>query len=100
MGPGGDGVEGCRGDMSKYTIILLQITALLDTTELSAELRPLVPLYMQLLFASPMMKNGNLIPYENVVKLLNADVIEFSSEIGIDGSKYPRLLSVGLKVSI
>lgn len=78
---------------------VLQITALLDTSELSVELRSLLPLYMQLLFASPMMKNGSLIPYENVVKLLNADVIEFSSEIGVECSKYPRLLSISLKVS-
>lgn len=50
------------------------------------ELRIYLPLMLEALFESPIRKNGQLVPYEEVIEQLNNDAVSFSSSLGL-GSK-------------
>ncbi|XP_011407072.2 PREDICTED: uncharacterized protein C05D11.1-like [Amphimedon queenslandica] len=82
----------------------VEFSAVLDTSGLPKRLRFYLSLYSELLFESPVLRNGELIPYETVVKELQANTISHSSSLGIRGGgrfmpgQYPDALLISIKV--
>lgn len=81
----------------------VQINALLDSSELSTEERYYLPLFCEVLFESPILRDGELIDHEEVIKQLQADTVSFSGSVGVGGSKftcgtYPDIVQIRLKV--
>ncbi|XP_023238185.1 uncharacterized protein C05D11.1-like [Centruroides sculpturatus] len=68
---------------------------IMDTASIPLKLRYYLPLFLKLIMELPVERNGKLIPYEEVVTELNADILEKSYIIGIIGcSVYdPRLFA-------
>ncbi|XP_050092688.1 uncharacterized protein C05D11.1-like isoform X2 [Anopheles aquasalis] len=58
----------------------------LNTSELTAELRPYLVLLMELLKESPVRRGNKLIPYEEVVATLESNTIETTIELGFKAS--------------
>jgi len=60
----------------------------LDTGELAPHLRPLLSLFTELLLEAPLLRDGVLTPYEEVVAKLSADCLESKLSVGVDGAKF------------
>uniref|UniRef100_A0A2M3Z1Z9 Putative zn2+-dependent endopeptidase insulinase superfamily protein n=1 Tax=Anopheles braziliensis TaxID=58242 RepID=A0A2M3Z1Z9_9DIPT len=58
----------------------------LNTSELSAELRPYLVLLVELLTESPVRRGNTLIPYEEVVAALESNTVETAIELGFKAS--------------
>ncbi|KAI9173167.1 hypothetical protein H9P43_007298 [Blastocladiella emersonii ATCC 22665] len=63
----------------------LGVRLVVDTAALPADLRNLLSLYLQLLFASPLTIDGAVVAHEDVVAGLNADTVSFSAACGANG---------------
>lgn len=57
---------------------------LIDSSELTPELRNYLPLYLDTILESPIMRGDVLIPYEEVVSELEADTIASGARIGLE----------------
>ncbi|CAO2648879.1 Nn.00g098280.m01.CDS01 [Neocucurbitaria sp. VM-36] len=57
---------------------------ILGTAELPTELKPLIGVYLSNFFATPVMKDGKRIEFEEVITKLEQDTIEFSVDRGPD----------------
>nr|CAH7739234.1 unnamed protein product [Callosobruchus chinensis] len=57
--------------------------ALLDTSSVPSELRSYLPLMLDSLLELPLEREGNVIPYEEVVAQLNDDTVSSSTSIGV-----------------
>ncbi|XP_044726839.1 uncharacterized protein C05D11.1-like [Chrysoperla carnea] len=57
---------------------------LMDTMELDPHLRNYLPLYLEALLESPIMRGDQIIPYEEVVTQLEADTVGTSTRIGLE----------------
>lgn len=55
----------------------------MDTIDLSLEERPYLPLLLEAFFESPINRNGQIIPHEEVVAQLSDDTISSCGNIGI-----------------
>lgn len=60
--------------------------ALLDTSKVSCNLRRLLPLLLETILESPLIRDGVIVPYETVVSELEADTISASARIGLEES--------------
>uniref|UniRef100_A0A336KC94 CSON007777 protein n=1 Tax=Culicoides sonorensis TaxID=179676 RepID=A0A336KC94_CULSO len=58
----------------------------LNTEKVPLELRPYLLLFTELLTESPIMRDGKLIPYEEVVAQLEADTVATGTRIGLEPS--------------
>lgn len=56
----------------------------MDTSSITKEQRLYLPLLLEAFMESPVKRNGQLIPYEEVVATLEADTVETSTCIGMD----------------
>ncbi|XP_063704870.1 uncharacterized protein C05D11.1-like [Culicoides brevitarsis] len=56
----------------------------LDTESVPNKLRPYLLLFTELLMESPIMRDGKLIPYEEVVAQLEADTVSTGTRIGLE----------------
>ncbi|XP_069943754.1 uncharacterized protein C05D11.1 isoform X1 [Cherax quadricarinatus] len=61
----------------------VEIIAVLDTSTVPAELRPYLTLLLDLLFESPILREGSIIPYEDIVRELSADTLFRDSTLGL-----------------
>lgn len=59
---------------------------IMDTSEVSRELRPYIPLLLEAILECPVKRGETLIPYEQVVSELEADTIATSTRIGLDNT--------------
>ena len=59
---------------------------IMDTSEVSIENRPYLPLILEALLECPVLRNGKIIPYETVVSELEMDTIAVSTRLGIDNT--------------
>ncbi|XP_012262723.1 uncharacterized protein C05D11.1-like [Athalia rosae] len=67
---------------------------IMDTSPVSQELRPYIPLFLEAILECPVMRNDGLfIPYEQVVAELEEDTIATSTRIGFDN---PARFSCGV----
>lgn len=73
----------------------------MDTTDISPEERPYLPLLLEAIFESPIDRNGQLVPHEEVVAELSDDTVSTCGNIGLcSGKKYIQnfFLSVLTKI--
>jgi Zn-dependent M16 (insulinase) family peptidase len=60
----------------------------LDTTEIPQNLKPYLPLFMEMMLESPILEGDTEIPYEEVVSKLSEDCLESSFGLGIGGHRF------------
>uniref|UniRef100_A0A2M4BCH9 Putative zn2+-dependent endopeptidase insulinase superfamily protein n=1 Tax=Anopheles marajoara TaxID=58244 RepID=A0A2M4BCH9_9DIPT len=72
----------------------------LNTSELTAELRPYLVLLMELLIESPVRRGNKLIPYEEVVAALESNTVETTIELGFKASSRFSVGSYGNNVTL
>ncbi|UZJ56905.1 hypothetical protein CBS101457_006225 [Exobasidium rhododendri] len=76
----------------------ITLTIMLNTTSLSAQLRPLLTLFLSSIFSLPVKRSdGTELGYEEVVKLLDEDTLEYDACLGA-GSGFAEMISVEIKV--
>lgn len=86
-------------------LIIVQIFALMDTTDVSPRLRPYLLLLAECLLESPVLREGELVPYEQVVEELEADTVVAVTRIGLESTSrfqcgpYCQTASLMLQVS-
>merc|ERR1719354_1339719 len=66
----------------------VQIYILMDTTSLTDRERELLPLLMDTWLLSPIKKEGELTPIEDVVKRRSKNVLHIQNSLGFDGSSF------------
>lgn len=77
---------------------------LMDTTEVAASLRPYLLLLCESLLESPILRDGQLVPYEEVVAQLEADTIAAVTRLGLESTSrfqcgpYCQTISLMLQV--
>ncbi|ELU05156.1 hypothetical protein CAPTEDRAFT_140557 [Capitella teleta] len=64
------------------------MTVLMDTGSLDAKSRFYLQLYTELILESPLMKNGKLIPHQEVIQQLNADTVHNGASVGLHGGRF------------
>ena len=57
---------------------------IMNTKSLSLELRPYLPLFLELILESPVQRDDSIIKHEQVVEELEAETISVSTKIGIE----------------
>jgi len=68
--------------------LFLQLTVILDTSALPEDLRFYLPLFADIIFESPILRDGKLIPHDEIVKQLAADTLTNSASTGICGDTF------------
>ena len=81
----------------------VQLRTLLDTERIPVDLKPLLPLFQELLFESPMQIDGKSLSSKEVVTALENDFVHYDSNQGISSSRFSvgafsQFLCVLLKV--
>lgn len=82
---------------------LVKLTAVLDTLAVPTELRPYIPLYLELLFDSSVQRSGVIISHEIRVKEIAEHTVSTSASLGQKGKKFqfgvfPEVAFVTIKV--
>ncbi|XP_017766196.1 PREDICTED: uncharacterized protein C05D11.1-like [Eufriesea mexicana] len=82
-----------RFDVSKlpfYTYLdhvntnFIYMSVIMNTSNVKTEYKPYIPLLLKIIMESPIMRNGKLIPYEEIVTELEADTITNDTSLGVD----------------
>lgn len=76
----------------------VHITVLLGTSKVATEHRPLLPLFMDNLFNTPIMQNGKRIEFEEVVTKLEQDTISYSINGGGRNMNDPEGLAIQFQI--
>ncbi|KAL4219134.1 hypothetical protein ACF0H5_021716 [Mactra antiquata] len=81
----------------------VQMNVLLDSSCLPQDLKYFLPLYCEVLFESPVVRDGVLISHEEVISQLEADTLSTSTGLGINASSYncgafPQIVKIKLQV--
>ncbi|XP_071830473.1 uncharacterized protein C05D11.1-like [Apostichopus japonicus] len=66
----------------------VQLKAVMDTSAVDENLRMYLPLYSEIIFESPVLRSGTLIPYKEVVTQLAADTLQTNSRLGVLGRMF------------
>lgn len=61
------------------------LVALMDTSNISMEFRPYLPILLETLLESPIDRNGEIISYEDVIIQLQDDTVSFGKQLGLCG---------------
>eukprot|EP00112_Aurelia_sp_Birch-Aquarium-sp1_P017903 Seg42.13_Seg42.8 transcript_id=Seg42.13_Seg42.8/GoldUCD/mRNA.D3Y31 product="putative protein C05D11.1" protein_id=Seg42.13_Seg42.8/GoldUCD/D3Y31 len=85
--------------------LFLQMTVVLNTSLIPHDLRFYLPLYADIIFESPILRDGVLIPHNDVVKQLAADTLSNSSSLGVYGGtfspgKFSEIFMLQLKMEV
>lgn len=80
----------------------------MDTSSITREYRKYIPLLLEVIMESPVKRDGQLIPYEEVVAELEADTIGTATQIGFISTNvlrfscgsYSHTVNLMLQVSI
>ncbi|XP_038073979.1 uncharacterized protein C05D11.1-like isoform X2 [Patiria miniata] len=80
-------------------------SVLLDTSSVPGNLKQYLPLFIEIIFESPLMRDGVLISYEDVVTQLAADTLSTESSLGFKGArfrcgKFSQLALIEVKVEV
>ena len=59
---------------------------MMDTSEVSLEQRPYIPLILESILECPILRDGKIIPYETVVSELEMDTIAISTRVGVENT--------------
>ncbi|XP_030845247.1 uncharacterized protein C05D11.1-like [Strongylocentrotus purpuratus] len=81
----------------------VKLSTLLDTSTVDASLKPYLPLYLELLFESPILRDGALVSHEDVITQLAGDTLATRSCLGVRGQrfkcgKFSQVASIVVKV--
>ncbi|KAK3733082.1 hypothetical protein QZH41_008418 [Actinostola sp. cb2023] len=74
--------------MDHVLTMFVEITAMFDTSVIPNDLKPYLSLFLEVIFESPLARNGTIVPYEQVVAELTADTLDYSSTIGMKGRRF------------
>ncbi|GFR13936.1 uncharacterized protein C05D11.1 [Trichonephila clavata] len=93
----------CHFQLDVINTNFVRIYVLMDTSRLSQELRMFLPLYVELLDESAIKRNGEIVPYQEIVKQLAEDTIGITANLGLNYSrffcgKYAQVICVELMV--
>lgn len=58
----------------------------MDTSEISVEKRPYIPLLLESILECPILRDGKIVPYETVVSELEMDTVAAGTRLGLDAS--------------
>lgn len=83
--------------LTQVASAFISIALIFPTSHLQARLRPLLQLYLSTFFSLPLERDDRTIPYEEVVKGLDEDTVEYDSELGIAGS-FAENVCINVKV--
>lgn len=56
----------------------------MDTNGISVEKRPYIPLLLESVLESPVIRDGKIIPYESIVSELEMDTVAAGTRLGLD----------------
>lgn len=75
--------------LTDYTFFL-QMFVIMNTSNVKKEYKPYIPLLLEIIMECPVMRNGQLIPYEEIVAELEADTTNNATAlgVGINSSKF------------
>ncbi|KAL5012223.1 hypothetical protein ScPMuIL_010774 [Solemya velum] len=81
----------------------IQISCLLDSSCLSTDQRLLLPLFCEVMFESPILRDGELVSHEAVISGLEADTLFTATNLGVHGRKFscgdfPQIVHITMKV--
>lgn len=76
----------------------VHLTVLLGTSEIATEHRPLLPLFMDNFFNTPILQNGKRIGFEEVVTQLEQDTISYSMQGGGRNMGDPEGIAIQFQV--
>jgi Zn-dependent M16 (insulinase) family peptidase len=81
----------------------VELIVILDTSVVPKDLCQFIPLLTKLMFESPIIRDGVVIPYENVVQELAEDTVSTNAGLGLDGfghscGRFPQALFISVKV--
>ncbi|CAL1295066.1 unnamed protein product [Larinioides sclopetarius] len=93
----------CRFQLDVINTNFVRLYVLMDSSQLSQELRMYLPLFVELLDESAIKRDGELVPYQEVVKQLAEDTISISAHLGLNYNrffcgKYAQVISLELMV--
>lgn len=74
--------------LDDITTNFVTISVLMDTDSVPYDLKPYLPLFLELILESPVERNGAVVPFEEVVTELAADTLSYSSSLGVGGSRF------------
>ena len=64
------------------------LTAVIDTSVVPLNLKPYIPLFLEMVLESPVLEGETEIPYEEVVAKLSEDTVEHCFSLGIGGRRF------------
>ena len=73
------------------------ISILVSTEEVPIELKPMLSVFMELFFASPLLRDGQRLDFEQVIKELQRDTVGFTFSLG-NNLGVSELLSIQIQV--
>ncbi|XP_076319317.1 uncharacterized protein C05D11.1-like [Tachypleus tridentatus] len=78
----------CRFQLDDTHTNFVKMFVLMDTSKVTVDLRLYLPLLMELILESPLLRDGTLVPYEVVVQQLATDTVSCGTSIGIGGGLF------------
>jgi hypothetical protein len=71
----------------------------ISTANVDTQLRPLTSLFLDALFTLPIQTKDGLIPYEDIVKKLSEDTVDYHASLGTSVG-FREVATIGLKVEV
>lgn len=71
----------------------------ISTANVDTYLRPLTSLFLDALFTLPLQTKDGLIPYEEIVKRLSEDTVDYHASLGTSVG-FREVATIGLKVEV
>nr|XP_042906689.1 uncharacterized protein C05D11.1 isoform X2 [Parasteatoda tepidariorum] len=94
----------CRFQLDAINTNFIRVYVMMDTNDLPQDLRLYLPLFVELLDECPIKRNGEIIPYQDVVTELEKDTISISANLGFNYQRffcgtYAQLICLELMVA-
>ncbi|KAG2182380.1 hypothetical protein INT43_007310, partial [Umbelopsis isabellina] len=75
----------------------IELSVYISTANVDTHLRPLTSLFLDALFTLPVQTKDGLIPYEDIVKKLSEDTVDYHASLGTSVG-FREIATIGLKV--
>jgi hypothetical protein len=77
----------------------IKLSVYISTANVASHLRPLTTLFLDALFTLPIETKDGLIPYEEVVKRLSEDTVDYYASLGTSVG-FREVAMLGIKVEV
>lgn len=77
----------------------IKLSVYISTANVASHLRPLTTLFLDALFTLPIQTKDGLIPYEDVVKRLSEDTVDYYASLGTSVG-FREVAMIGIKVEV